>query len=92
MFLEATGQRLRVVAAGWTRADYEVLGRDDRLIGHAAIDELCACTPLEITTKQAAPQSHSMPGHSPSAGVPATGRPAPRQTCSHPMYRHDRRT
>jgi hypothetical protein len=44
MFLEATGQRLRVVAAGWTRADYEVLGRDDRLIGHAAIDELCACT------------------------------------------------
>jgi hypothetical protein len=43
-FLEATGQRLRVVAAGWTRADYEILGHDDRLIGHAAIDELCACT------------------------------------------------
>jgi hypothetical protein len=34
----------RVVVVGWTRADYEVLGRDDRLIGRAAIDELCACT------------------------------------------------
>ena len=46
-FLEATGQRLRVVAAGWTRADYEIRGHDDHLIGHATIDELCACTHAE---------------------------------------------
>jgi hypothetical protein len=46
-FLEATGRRLRVVAAAWTHADYEILGHDDRLIGHAAIDEICACTHAE---------------------------------------------
>jgi hypothetical protein len=43
-FLDATGQRLRVVAAGWTHASYEILAHGDHVVGHAAIDEICACT------------------------------------------------
>ncbi|MDT5181976.1 MAG: hypothetical protein QOI29_134 [Mycobacterium sp.] len=46
-FVEATGHGLRVEAATWTRADYQILGHDDRVIGHAAIDEICACTHTE---------------------------------------------
>ena len=46
-FVEATGHGLRVEAATWTRANYQILGHDDRIIGHAAIDEICACTHTE---------------------------------------------
>ena len=46
-FLDVTDHRPRVVAATWTRADFETLGHDDRVIGHAAIDELCACMHAE---------------------------------------------
>ena len=46
-FVEATGHGLRVEAATWTRANYQILGDDDRIIGHAAIDEICACTHTE---------------------------------------------
>ena len=46
-FVEATGHGLRVAAATWTRAKYQILGDDDRVIGHAAIDEICACTHAE---------------------------------------------
>jgi hypothetical protein len=42
--VEATGHGLRVEAATWTRATYQILGRDDCVIGHATIDEICACT------------------------------------------------
>jgi hypothetical protein len=46
-FLAATGHGLRVEAATWTRANYQILGHDDRIVGHAAIDEICACTHAE---------------------------------------------
>jgi hypothetical protein len=43
-FVEATGHGLRIEAATWTRANYQILGHNDRIVGHAAIDEICACT------------------------------------------------
>jgi hypothetical protein len=46
-FVEARGHGLRVEAATWTRANYQILGHDDRVLGHAAIDEICACTHTE---------------------------------------------
>jgi hypothetical protein len=46
-FVEATGHRLHVEAATWTRANYQILGHGDRIIGNAAIDEICACTHTE---------------------------------------------
>jgi hypothetical protein len=46
-FVEATGHSLSVEAATWTRANYQILGHDGRVLGHAAIDEICACTHTE---------------------------------------------
>jgi hypothetical protein len=46
-FVEAAGHGLRVEAATWTRANYQILCHDDRVIGHAAIDEICVCTHAE---------------------------------------------
>lgn len=43
-FLEATHQTLRVVAASWTRASYDIIGHADHVVGRAAIDEICICT------------------------------------------------
>jgi hypothetical protein len=43
-FIEATGSRLHVVTAAWTQASYHILGHTDRIVGAAAIDEICACT------------------------------------------------
>jgi hypothetical protein len=43
-FLDAAEYRPRVVAAVWTHASYEILGHGDHIVGHAAIDEICACT------------------------------------------------
>jgi hypothetical protein len=43
-FLDATDHRPRVVAATWTHARYEILGHGDHVVGHAAIEEICACT------------------------------------------------
>lgn len=43
-FLDAADLRPRVVAATWTHASYEILGEGDRVVGHAAIDEICLCT------------------------------------------------
>jgi hypothetical protein len=42
-FLAATGHRPRALDANWTRSDFEIIGHDDRIVGHAAIDEICAC-------------------------------------------------
>jgi hypothetical protein len=46
-FVEATGHGLRVEAATWTRADYQIVDHDDRVLGHATIDEVCGCTHAE---------------------------------------------
>jgi hypothetical protein len=43
-FLEATHHRLHVLTAEWMQASYEILGHGDRVVGHAAIDQICACT------------------------------------------------
>lgn len=43
-FLDATDHRPRVVAATWTHASYEILSRGGRVVGRAAIDEICGCT------------------------------------------------
>ena len=42
--LDPTGHRLRVAAAAWTHASYEILDHDDHVVGHATIDEICVCT------------------------------------------------
>jgi hypothetical protein len=44
---DATAHRQRVIRASCTHASYEILGHGDRVIGHPAIDELCACTHTE---------------------------------------------
>jgi hypothetical protein len=46
-FVEARGHGLRVETATWTRADYQILGHDERVLGHAALDEICVCTHAE---------------------------------------------
>jgi len=43
-FLRTIGQRRRIVTAIWTQADYEILGGDGRVVGSAAIDEICVCS------------------------------------------------
>ena len=43
-FLDATDHRPRVVTATWTHSSYEILGHGVQIVGHAAVDEICACT------------------------------------------------
>ena len=43
-FLRTSRNRRRVATASWTHASYQILGDADDIVGHAAIDEICACT------------------------------------------------
>ncbi|MBE1551881.1 hypothetical protein GGC64_005968 [Mycobacterium sp. OAS707] len=43
-FLRTIGQRHRIITATWTQADYEILAGRGRVVGSAAIDEICVCS------------------------------------------------
>jgi hypothetical protein len=81
-FLDGTDHRPRVVAATWTHASYEILGATgNRVIGHAVIDELCACAHPERDHEETGCTAISLDagpvaecrctGHRPLSGDPA---------------------
>jgi hypothetical protein len=80
-FLESTGHRLHVATATWTHARYEILDQCDHVVGHAAVDEICACTHIARDHEETGCTAISFdagpvaecrcPGHRPVSGEPS---------------------